>query len=231
MFSLLSLILIHVLTSEAPSFETDIKWEHFKNGLNNQLEVDQEVITNSKELLIDQEVDLSILATIQLFETRLKPDPKDGDCHWQYNPGKKSKLVCRSFGPMQISGGVVKWAKNILPDDLKNMKPEELHDPTINTRVGIIVLNNFKAICKSSLPGVWLTAYGEGHCPKNNQLDSEGIRRCAVLTSLLKANNSLPDNWKCGHEGKIIKDKTALKFIKKIEEYSNQKVAVEDPEK
>ena len=78
------------------------------------------------------------------------------------------------------------------------------------------------------MPGVWLTAYGEGKCPKNNQLDYEGIRRCAVLTSLLKVNNILPDDWKCGHEGKKMKDKTASKFISKIEEYNNEKLAVED---
>lgn len=228
MLPLLNLILIHALSAEAPSFETDIKWDHFKSGLNNQIQVDQHVIMNSEKLLTDKEIDLNILATIQLFETRLKPDPKDGDCHWEFIKGSKSKLICRSFGPMQISGGVVKWAKNILPNDLQNLTKEQLHDPEINTRVGYIILQNFKAICKSFSPGVWMTAYGEGKCPKNNALDYEGIRRCAVLTSLLKANNILPEDWKCGHEGKKMNDKTALKFIAKIEEYNNQKLVVED---
>lgn len=228
MLSSVALILIHSLTAEAPSFETDIKWDHFKSGLSNQIQINQKIISEANDYLINEDVDLSILSTIQLFETRLKPDPKDGDCFWNFKRGQKTKLVCRAFGPMQISGGVVKWAKNILPDDLQNLSKEKLHDPETNTRVGYIILKNFKAICKSSLPGVWLTAYGEGKCPKNNQLDYEGIRRCAVLTSLLKANNILPDDWKCGHEGKKMKDKTALKFISKIEEYNNQKLAVED---
>lgn len=228
----LSLILIHALTAEAPTFEIDSKWDHFKSGINNQIEIDSNIINDSGALLTDnKDIDLNILATVQLFESRLKPDPKDGDCQWNFIKGHKSKLICKSFGPMQISGGVVKWAKNILPENLQNLTNEQLHNPETNTRVGYIILNNFKAICKSSLPGVWLTAYGEGKCPKNNQLDFEGIRRCAVLTSMLKVNNILPDNWKCGHEGKKMNDKTALKFIAKMEEFNKEKLTVEGPNK
>lgn len=231
MLPAIALILSHALSAEAPTFENDIKYDHFRSGLNNLIQVDEKIVNNTDDNLINPEVDLAILSTIQLFESRLRPNPKDGDCYWnnfKINGQSKFKLECRSVGNMQISRGIVKWAKNILPDDLQNLSNEQMHDPETNTRLGYIILKNFKAICKSSLPGVWLTAYGEGKCPKNNQLDYEGIRRCAVLTSLLKANNILPDDWKCGHEGKKMKDKTALKFISKIEEYNNQKLAVED---
>ena len=226
----LSLILIHALSAEAPSIENDIRYENYKIGYNMLLQTDQKIINEEEDYLVNPEVDLNILATIQLFESRLRPNTKDGDCirHYKKIGGENIiKFDCRSVGNMQISRGAVKWAQNIDHEKFKNLTVEDLRTPETNTRVGYYILKQFKTSCKSSLPGVWITAYGEGKCPKNNQLDMEGLRRCAVLTEELKTQSIMPINWKCGHEGKNMKDPTALKFIAKMEELNKLDSKVE----
>ena len=230
MINPLYLLLIHTLTAEAPTFETDVKYDHFKTGINNLVTIDQNITDASDDHLINPEVDSNILSVIQLFESRLRPNSKDGDCHpHNYKAGKNwvVKNDCRSVGNMQISLGAVTWLKNIEPGKWENITVDQLRDPETNTLAGYAILKSFKKSCKSSLPGVWLTAFGEGHCPKNNQLDYEGVRRCSVLTAQLKANDILPENWKCGHEGKKMTDKTALNFIKKIDEFKVNDFEVE----
>lgn len=228
----LSLILIHAISAEAPLIETDARYDKYKTGEVSLLESDYKVVNENDDYLINPDVDLNIIANIQLFESRLRPNTKDGDCTYRFHKtgiGKATvaKMECRSVGNMQISRGAVKWIQNIDFNNFKDLTIDELKTPEMNARVGYAILKNFKATCKSTLPGVWITAFGEGKCPKNNQLDSEGIRRCAVLTAQLKASNSLPENWKCGNEGKKMKDPTALKFIAKIEELNKKKLDVE----
>lgn len=221
MFEALSLIFIHAISSEAPTLETDPRYDTYKAGYVDLLNTDKKVIDESDDYLVNPDVDAFILGTIQLFESRLRPNTKDGDCiHHYHKVGNENVITtdCRSVGNMQISKGAVKWIQNIDHENFKELTVNKLRTPETNTRVGYTLLKFFKSSCKSSLPGVWLTAFGEGHCPKNNQLDSEGIRRCAVLTASLNANGTLPLNWRCGHEGKKMKDTTALKFIQKIGE-------------
>lgn len=221
MFEALSLIFIHAISGEAPTIETDSRYDNYKAGYVNLLDTDQKIINESDDYLVNPDVDTFILGTIQLFESRLRTNTKDGDCiHHYHKVGNENiiKLECRSVGNMQISKGAIKWIQNIDGKNFKELTIDQLRTPEWNTRVGYTLLKYFKRSCKSSLPGVWLTAFGEGHCPKNNQLDMEGIRRCAVLTASLNANGTIPPGWKCGHEGKKMKDPTALKFVKKIDE-------------
>jgi hypothetical protein len=221
MFEALTLILIHAISGEAPTIETNSRYDGWKAGYVGLLDTDQKIVNESDDFLVNADVDLDIIATIQLFESRINPSPKDGDCrNTYYKQGGQNiiKQNCRSVGSMQISKGAVQWAKNINGQEFKELTINKLREPEMNVRVGYSVLKNFKSLCKSNLPGVWLTAFGEGHCPKNNQLDAEGLRRCAVLTAELNASGNLPPNWKCGHEGKKMQDKTALKFIAKIAE-------------
>jgi len=232
--SLLSLILIHAISAEAPTIEYNPKYNAYKIASAELLSIDEDVVSKNNDYLINHDVDLNIISMIQLFEARLRSNPKDGDCRNTYNKfGNKvvTKIICNSIGNMQISKGAVNWAKNLNPEKFKNLTVEDLRDRTINTEVGYAILKHFKNTCKSSLPGVWITAFGEGHCPKHNQLDFEGVRRCAVLTAQLNANGTLPPNWKCGHEGKKMKDPTALKFIAKMNEFNNDKLLVENSDK
>lgn len=213
----LVLILIHALSSELPNIEYDGKFDNYKSDISDLLAINQNIVNESNnklDFLVNAEVDLNIIATIQLFESRLKYNIKDGDNH-------------RSVGPMQISVSAVNWAKNIDSEKFKNLTLDQLRLPETNTRLGYDILKQYKISCKSSLPGVWLTAYGQGKCPKNNELDFEGIRRCAVLTSQMDYLGITPPDWKCGHENKILKDRTALKFISKIRELNNDSFDVE----
>lgn len=230
MIDVLSLILIHAISAEAPTVETDIKFDKYKAGEVSLLESDYKIVNENNDYLVNPDVDLNILANIQLFESRLRPNTKDGDCLTHYHKvGKDIVSIkdCRSVGSMQISKGAVKWIQNIDSEKFKNLTVEELRTPEMNARVGYAILKQFKASCKSSLPGVWITAFGEGKCPKNNQLDFEGVRRCSVLTAQLEASNSLPENWKCGNEHRKMNDSTALKFIAKIEELNKKSKHVE----
>lgn len=216
MIKSIAAILIHALSSEIPNIEYDGRFDNYKAGINDLITIDEKIVNESNErldFLINAEVDLNIIATIQLFESRLN-----------YNIKNDGKYI----GPMQISVKAVNWTKNIDSEKFKNLTSDQLALPEINTRVGYSILKQWKGLCKSSLPGVWLTAYGQGKCPKFNRLDFEGIRRCVILTAQLDLAGITPPNWKCGHEGKSITDKTTLKFLSKIKELNNKEDEVED---
>jgi hypothetical protein len=67
----------------------------------------------------------------------------------------------------------------------------------------------YKKLCGGP-PGVWITAYGFGHCPRPiwgkryGALHWEGARRCALLTAILDHTDAKPKGWRCGHEGQSV---------------------------
>lgn len=177
--------------------------------------IDQLVGTGA---LVSPDVDRVLLAAARWYEARFANRPPDGDCGWflrpkgwQHEGGHGG--TCRAKGPMQVGLG---WSNGLLPTDLSaaglpDPIPRDFdpHDPEAGVRAGYAVLVHWKTVCGAShptLPGVWLTAYGWGRCPPRLHtglyIDREGVRRCALATSMLEATGTKPDGWRCGHEGR-----------------------------
>lgn len=218
MISILTTLLIYTLSAEAPTIIDAPKFEKFREGVSDLVDINTKVAEDGK--LVNEDVDTELLSTIELFEGRLRIKPKDGDCSTRYvKSGNKTieHRYCNAVGPMQLSKQMVTWLPKTMSgwDDIN---VDSLRDPETNIRAGYDTLLFWKNTCKSNIPGVWITAYGSGHCPKNNRLDFEGTRRCGVLTAMLKGTNKMPNNWKCGDEGHLTKDKAALRFIEKLKE-------------
>lgn len=106
------------------------------------------------------------------------------------------------------------------------MTIEELRDPEMNVRLGYSYLLHWKNESNNNLsknekrstpPGTWITSYGWGRVSPANPrtvryVDHEGIRRCRLITNMMKDLEEMskqpnsgfeyrvPKGWYCGHE-------------------------------
>ncbi len=197
-----------VLMTLAVGSEIPIERPHFTDYRN-----EIAVMADLTYTIGDNDADRALLSAVQYFESRHRGSPKDGDCRpiWKANTWV---MHCSAFGPMQLSKGVVSQLPRIDPF-WSGVTLEQLREPRRNIAAAYTVLNYWRSTCNGS-PGVWLTAYGWGRCPPRGYVDGEGRRRCALATAILRSARRLPDDWKCGHEGKQLKPRTR-RLIKAVQ--------------
>jgi hypothetical protein len=161
---------------------------------------------SSEGLLVSPEVDAALLTGIQWYESRFRPEPPDGDCH-MVGLGFTTRKVCSVQGPMQLMKGAGKLAL-FVGTRFEGMTNPEMKKPANNIAAAYRTLLYYKELCGGP-PGVWVTAYGFGHCPKSHggkhgSLHWEGARRCALITAVLESTRTKPEGWRCGHEGQSV---------------------------
>lgn len=184
----------------------------------------------STAFLVSSDVDAAILDAVRWYEARLASHPKDGDCHLVLVSRKPQlwKTVCSAIGPMQVQlvalralegsveaedvGLVSSPSPSHVPGPTGHYVEADLRDPEFGVRAGYAGLLRWKRICGGS-PARWLTAWGWGKCPPARTIDHEAVRRCTLVGILLDAQGKRPEGWKCGHEGRKIKDEHDARLL------------------
>lgn len=200
MFELLLAAMIAIAGGEIHDIDTADR-EHYRNGVAELARINVEV--GSAGLLVSPEVDIALLTSIQWYESRFQPDIPDGDCR-MVGLGDSTRKVCSVQGPMQLMKGAGKLPL-FVGTPFEKMSNQELKKPQHNVAAAYRAVLYYKELCGGP-PGIWITAYGYGRCPKHHagrlvKLHWEGVRRCAMLTGILEATGAKPDGWRCGHEG------------------------------
>jgi hypothetical protein len=210
--------LMALLVHEAPAIqrkpEAALAWQ---NEIAAAVELDARVA--SAGLLVSPEVDAAILDATRWYEARMKSRPKDGDCTLAPIPNsQKWDKVCPAIGPLQLHPSALRALRDT-PEAASaglaagHVPPDALRDPETGVRAGYAGLMRWKKLCGGS-PALWFTAWGWGRCPpKKTTIDREGVRRCALVTILLDAQDKRPEGWKCGHEGRKIRDPYDHRFL------------------
>jgi len=184
--------------------------------------------------LVSPEVDTAILDAMRWYEARLANHPKDGDCHFVpiFKQGQAPlyKTVCTAIGPLQVQ--LVAFKAVIGTPDASSagismalLKPTEadLREPEMGVRAGYAGLLRWKGLCGGT-PARWITAWGWGKCPPPRTLDWEATRRCELAVILLHSRGQ-GIGWKCGHEGRKIRDPHDQRLL----EWGRQKAESADP--
>jgi hypothetical protein len=165
-----------------------------------------------KGQLVDPLTDAAILTGISFYESRHMLKPKDGDARFNW---RTQKSVGTVVGPMQVSKAAPRLVK-IWPEPWrtkwKGLTVKKMRDPKTNIALAYDILKMWKDMCGGP-PGVWVTAYGWGRCPKydytrkHKYVDWEGRRRCKLITQTMErlaknpeAKYDMPEKWYCGHE-------------------------------
>lgn len=208
----LGLLMVLMILREAPgvSDPNDKRIEKRRKEVNAVAAIHVEVA--KKGQLVDEKVDAAILASISFFESRHMLKPKDGDA--RYSQAQK-KLVGTVVGPMQVSKAAPRLVK-IWPEPWRSkwdgLTVKKMRDPKTNVELAYDILKMWKDMCGGP-PGVWITAYGWGRCPKwdytrkHKYVDWEGRRRCRLITQTMvrmakddELGWKMPEDWYCGHE-------------------------------
>jgi hypothetical protein len=176
----------------------------YRAGVSELARINIEV--GSQGLLVSPEVDAVLLTGIQFYESRFRPDAPDGDCR-MVGLGHTTRKICSVQGPMQLMKGAGKLPL-FVGTRFEGMSNPELKKPANNIAAAYRALVYYKELCGGP-PGVWVTAYGFGHCPKrslgkHSTLHWEGARRCALITAMLESTGTKPADWRCGHEGQRV---------------------------
>jgi hypothetical protein len=179
--------------------ETDNRWVDKKPEVE---ELTQLFINTAEEgKLVDPHTDAMILATQAWYESRISLKPPDGD-PMHLRTGDVGTVV----GPMQISKAAPGWVK-LWPElgQWNGLTVKEMREPKVNVALAYDILQLWKKLCGGP-PGVWIDAYGMGHCPKkwgdSYGIGWEGRRRCKTLTWMMKKTAekgayTMPEGWNC----------------------------------
>jgi len=242
-----------ILTHEAPVIARTPRLETlWRAELAAGAELDTHVAAPG--FLVSYEVDAAILDSVRWFEARLQARPKDGDCHpvLVTKSPQLWKTVCSAIGPMQVQLVALRALEHSpeaedvglpppaspraslpppphLPRPAGHYAADDLRDPDFGVRAGYAGLIRWKRLCGGP-PARWLTAYGWGKCPPARTVDREAVRRCALVTLLLDAQGKLPEDWKCGHENRKIRDEhDARMFAWARERVREEKMKEKEP--
>jgi len=177
-----------------------------------------------KGALIDPKTDAALFAAISWYESRQMLKPRDGDRRLM----RDGKIRGTAVGPMQVSMGATEWVKwwDVGKKKYKGLTVKQMRDPKFNIELFYDIMQHWKKTCGGP-PGVWITAYGWGRCPKydytrkHKTVDWEGRRRCKLMTATMKRmaanpdfDYEMPEDWYCGHE-KYPRDARVAKAEKK----------------
>ena len=203
MFELLLAAMMAIAGGEIHDIDTDARRE-YREGVATLARINVE--TAQDALLVNPEVDAALLTAVQWYESRFRPQVRDGDCR-MLGLGNSFRKVCSVQGPMQLMKGAGKLPL-FVGTPFEGLSNQELKKPERNIPAAYRALGYYKRICGGP-PGVWITAYGMGRCPKRSwyglsSLHWEGARRCALLTGILESTGTKPKGWRCGHEGQSV---------------------------
>lgn len=192
------------------------------------VELDRKV--GSAGALVSPDVDTAILDAARWYEARLRSRPKDGDC--KPEPDKAApggfRVVCTAIGPLQVQLSAFRAVLGTPEGILMGLSERELwpsraqrnqalkaqlREPETGVRAGYAGLLRWKGLCGGT-PARWMTAWGWGKCPGERTIDREAVRRCELVSILLESRGQTPESWKCGHEGRKIKDKHDESLLK-----------------
>lgn len=214
--------LMAILLHEAPCLETKPEFvTSWMAEVTKAVELDAKV--SGAGVLVSPEVDAALLDSMRWYEARLQSHPKDGDCHFVPLPAAPGRLivyktVCNAMGPLQVNvtafHAVQRGNEGALVGlgvDLTGTQAE-LRDPETGVRAGYGGLLRWKGLCKGT-PATWVTAWGWGKCPPKRTVDREAVRRCELAVVILKQRGQAPE-WKCGHEGRKIRDDHDVRMLK-----------------
>ncbi len=199
--------ILTLFQAEAPNPPAD-KLASYAAGVERLARIDLEVTSGGR--LVSSDVDWALVAAVQWYESRFRPEPPDGDCTELGLLGAYRR-TCQAVGPMQLNTAAGWFLRQELPS-LAGARAAQLREPQTNVLAGYATLNRWKGICGGP-PAIWLTAYGWGRCPQRT--DWEGARRCALATALLDRAGTKPDGWICGHEKRTVDQRTRF-LIRKL---------------
>lgn len=216
-------LLVALLFREAPLEAKSTRRARWERDIPEAVELDRKVA--SAGALVSPEVDAAVLDAMRWYEARLQPHPKDGDCHPQADKTAPSgfRIVCHAFGPLEVNLGAYRAVLGTpeaalvgLEVSRKDAKVTDLRDPETGVRVGYAGLLRWKQLCGGT-PARWITAWGWGKCPPPRVVDGEAVRRCELATILLQSRGQA-EGWRCGHEGRQIRndhDRNLLKWARR----------------
>lgn len=201
-------LMIAALSVEAPNIGA-LKNVRYQAGVAELATINERV---SDGRIVGRIEDQAILASVQYYESRMRPKSSDGDCQRIFvrtipSPdGGLGKAVfrkaCASFGPMQISKGFTSWGKNIDPK-WEGFTVKQLRDPETNVRAGYEMHAFWHKRCGGTVADT-MASYIAGKCIRANW---EGRRRCALAQAFAEKANARLD---CGNEKSRLPQTRAL---------------------
>lgn len=199
---LISLVLAEAPVLAIPDAAEDLA--RYRAGVAHLARLDIEA--GAAGALVSPDVDPVVLATIQWYESRLRPDVEDGDCYL-LRSWAGLRRVCRAVGPMQLTTSARSFLLAVDGETWRG-RDIDLRDPATSVEAGYRALVFYRGFCPGP-PWRQLAAYGMGRCPGRHSAPGfEARRRCYLLTALLRHLGRLPADWRCGHEGLAVEEHT-----------------------